>query len=109
MVGLVPVAQALQDLDGEGHIGLLHLDGLKAPLQGSVLLQVLAVLVEGGGTDGLQLAAGQHGLQDRGGVDGPLGRARADQGVQLVDEQDDVARVRISFSTFFRRSSKSPR
>ena len=52
---------------------------------------MLAVLVEGGGADGLQLAPGQHGLQDRGGVDGPLGCARADQGVQLVDEQDDVA------------------
>ena len=71
--------------------GLLHLDGLEAPLEGGILLEVLAVLVERGGPDGLQLTAGQHGLEDRGGVDGALGRARADQGVQLVDEQHDVA------------------
>ena len=58
VVRLVPVAQALQDLDGEGHVGLLHLDRLEAPLEGGVLLQVLAVLVDGGGADGLQLARG---------------------------------------------------
>ena len=91
VVRLVAVAQALQDLDGVRHRGLLHLDGLEAALEGGVLLEVLAVLVERGGADGLELAAGQHGLQDRGGVDGALGRAGTHQGVQLVDEQDDVA------------------
>ena len=74
-----------------GSEGSLHLDRLEPALQGGVLLQVLAVLVQGGGADGLQLAAGQHRLQDRRGVDGALGRAGSDQGVQLVDEQDDVA------------------
>ena len=91
VVRLVAVAQALQDLDGQRHVGLLHLDGLEAALEGGVLLQVLAVLVDGGGPDGLQLAPGQHGLEDGGGVDGPLGGAGTDQGVELVDEQDDVA------------------
>ncbi len=33
----------------------------------------------------------KHGLEDRGGVDSALGRARTHEGVQLVDEQDDVA------------------
>ena len=91
VVRLVAVPQPLQDLDGVGQRRLLHLDRLEAALQGRVLLQVLAVLVEGGGADGLQLAPGQHRLQDRGGVDGPFGRPGAHQGVQLVDEQDDVA------------------
>ncbi len=91
VVRLVAVAQALQDLDGVRHRGLLHLDGLEAALEGGVLFEVLAVLVERGGADGLQLAARQHRLEDRGGVDGALGRAGAHQGVQLVDEQHDVA------------------
>ncbi len=43
------------------------------------------------GADGLQLAPGQHGLEDRGGVDGALGGTRTHEGVDLVDEQDDVA------------------
>ncbi len=91
VVLLVAVPEALEDLDGVRHRRLVDLDGLEATLQGGVLLEVLAVLVEGGGADGLQLAPGQHGLEDRGGVDGAFGGAGADQGVQLVDEQDDVA------------------
>ena len=72
-------------------VGSADLDRLEAALQRRVLLQVLAVLVEGGGPDGLQLAAGQHGLEDGGRVDRALGCARTDQRVDLVDEQDDVA------------------
>ena len=43
--------------------------------------------------DDLDLAAGQGRLQDGGGVDGALGRARADDGVDLVDEQDVLGRL----------------
>ena len=91
VVRLVAVAQALEDLDGVGDRRLLDLDRLEAALERRVLLEVLAVLVERGGADGLQLAAGEHRLEDRRRVDGAFGGARADERVQLVDEQDDVA------------------
>ena len=91
MVGLVPVAQALEDLDGVRERRLVHLDRLEPALQRRVLLQVFPVFVQGGRADGLQLAAGQHRLQDAGGVDRALGGTRTHQGVDLVDEQDDVA------------------
>ena len=39
----------------------------------------------------VELAAGQHGLEDGGGVDGALGGPGPHEGVDLVDEQDDVA------------------
>ena len=91
VVRLVAVAQALEDLDGVRQRRLTHLDRLEAALERGVLLQVLAVLVERGGTDGLQLATGQHRLEDAGRVDRALGGTRTDQGVDLVDEQDDVA------------------
>src|SRR5205823_3773467 len=42
-------------------------------------------------TDRLELTARQSRLQDRGRVDRALGRAGADEIVELVDEQDDVA------------------
>ena len=71
--------------------GLFHLHRLEAALEGGVLLEVLAVLVERGGADGLQLATGEHRLQDRRGVDGALGGTRTHEGVDLVDEQHDVA------------------
>ena len=70
---------------------LLDRDGLEPALERRVLLEVLAVLVARGGADRLQLAAGEHGLEDAGGVDRALGGAGADERVQLVDEQDDVA------------------
>ena len=91
VVRLVAVAQALEDLDGVLQRRLADLDGLEAALESGVLLQVLAVLVERGGADGLQLTAGQHRLEDAGGVDRALRGTRPDEGVDLVDEQDDVA------------------
>ena len=91
VVRLVAVAQAAQDLDGVVHRRLLDADLLEAPLEGGVALEVLAVLVERRRADRLQLAAGERRLEDRGRVDRALGRAGADEVVELVDEQDDVA------------------
>ena len=84
-------------------------DRLEAALQGGVLLDVLAVLVERRRADGLQLAAGQHRLHHVGGVHRALGGAGADHGVQLVDEQHHVLARMISSSTPLSRSSNSPR
>jgi len=44
----------------------------------------------------LELAPREHRLEDRGGIDGTLCRTGTNQGVELVDEQDDVSRVLIS-------------
>ena len=92
MVHLVAVFQPAQDADGVLHRRLADEHLLEAPLQRGVLLDVLAVLVERGGADQPQLAAGQHRLDHVAGVHRPLaGRAGADDGVQLVDEGDDLA------------------
>src|SRR5256885_3035930 len=87
---LVAVAQPAQDLHRVVHRGLLDAHLLEAALEGGVALEVLAVLVERRGADRLQLAARESRLEDRGRVDRALGRARADEVVELVDEQDDV-------------------
>ena len=71
--------------------GLVDADLLEAALERGVALEVLAVLVERGGADRLELAARERRLEDRGRVDRALGGAGADEVVQLVDEQDDVA------------------
>ena len=91
VVRLVAVAQALEDLFGLLDVGLVDLDLLEAALEGGVAFEVLAVLVHGRRADRLQLAARQRRLEDRGGVDGAFGGAGADEVVELVDEQDDVA------------------
>ena len=51
-----------QDIDGLLHGRLFDDDGLEAPFERRVFLDVLGI-VEGGGADGLQLAAGERGLE----------------------------------------------
>ena len=92
MVHLVALLQAAEDGDGVLDGRLADVDLLEAALQGRVLLDVLAVLVERGGADHAQLAAGQHRLDHVAGVHGALGRTGTDDGVELVDEGDDLAR-----------------
>ena len=91
MVRLVAVAQARQNRNGFLLGGLAHLHRLEAALQRAVLLDVLVVLAQRGRADALNLAARQHGLEDVRSVNRALGRARANDGVQLVDEHNDVA------------------
>jgi hypothetical protein len=87
----VALLEPAQDADRVLDTRLLDKDGLEAPLQGGVLLDVLAIFVQRGGADGVQFAAGQHRLEHVGGIHRPLGGARADQRVHLVDKEDDLA------------------
>ena len=87
----VALFQSAQNRDGVFDIGLADEDNLEAPFERGIFLDVFAVFVEGGGADGAQLSAGQRRLQHVGGVNRALGGARADQGVQLVDEENDLA------------------
>ena len=95
VVDLVALLQTAQDGDALLEAGLVDEHGLEATLQGLVLLDVLAVLVERGGADAVQVAASQGGLQEVRGVRRPLRAARAHDRVQLVDEEDDVAARRL--------------
>ncbi len=91
MVRLVLLLQPAQDRDRVGDRRLADEDRLEAPLERRVLLDVLAVLVERGRADAAELAAREHRLEQVRGVDGALGRAGADDRVQLVDEEHDPA------------------
>ena len=70
---LVLLADAHDDLDGIFFVGWRDLDGLEAALEGAILLDGLAVLGRGGGSDALDLATAEGGLEDVGGVEGTLG------------------------------------
>ncbi len=91
VVHLIALLQATQDGDGVLHSGLIHHDRLETALQSGVFFDILAVLVQGGRADAVQLAAGQHGLEQVAGVHGAVGLARAHDGVQLINEEDDLA------------------
>ena len=91
---LVPVAQPAQDGDRVVRGRLGHQDRLEPPGQRGVLLDVLAVLIQRGRADDVQLAAGQRGLEHVARVHPALAAGpRADQGVQLVDEDDQLVTV----------------
>ena len=91
MVRLVPGPQRLQHLHGSLHVRLLDEHGLEAALQGSILLDVPAVLPLGGCAQDLYLTAGEGRLHHVACVDSALRRSRPDDRVKLVDEGDDLA------------------
>ena len=93
VVVLVLLLDVVEDLDGLVHAGGFHEHLLEAALQGPVLLDVLAVLVQGGGADALDLTPRQSGLEHVAGVQRATGAAGAHDGVDLVDEEDHVRAV----------------
>ena len=83
---LVLLLQATQDRDGvlDGGLGDHH--GLETTRERCVLLDVLAVFVERGRADRVQVATGERRLEDVAGVHGALGGTRAHDGMELIDE-----------------------
>ena len=70
---------------------LVHHHRLKTPLQRRVLFDVFAIFVERRRADRAQFAARQLRLEQIRRIDRAFRRARADDGVQLVDEENDLA------------------
>ena len=65
--------------------------GLEAALEGGVLLDVPAVLVQGGRPDAAKLPASKRGLEHVGRVHRALDGTRPNEGVQFVNEAHDGA------------------
>ena len=87
---LVGGLQAVEYLDRVGDARRLDHDRLEPAFQRGVLFDALAIFVERGRADALEFAAGERGLDDVRGVHGALGSARADERVELVDEEDGL-------------------
>src|SRR5208282_2640630 len=85
--------QALQNQNRLVHRRGFDFDGLKTAFERGVLLNVFAVFVQRGGADALHLAAAERGLDDVRGVHRAFRRTGADDGVQFVNEQNDVLRA----------------
>jgi hypothetical protein len=91
VVRLVALLEPAEDRDRAVDARLAHVHRLEAALERGVLLDVLAVLVERGRAHDAQLAARERRLEHVARVGRALGLARADDGVQLVDEDDELA------------------
>ena len=92
---LVVGFKAAKDLDRVLQRRLVHVDLLEAPHQGTVLLEVVPVFLVRRAAHAAQAARGKGRLQQVGRIHRTAARrARADNGVDFVDEQD-AARVRF--------------
>src|SRR5262249_59658204 len=91
MMLFVFILQAAKNRNCVFDTWLGHIDRLKSASQGSVFLDVLLVLVERGRADTMQFAAGQRRLEQIGSIHRPVGFARADKSVHLVNEENDSA------------------
>ncbi|MBA7695743.1 hypothetical protein ES703_104378 [subsurface metagenome] len=105
---LVSLFEPLKDVLTVFHAGRGHHHLLEAPLQGSVLFHVTAVLIQSSGADDLDLSAGEGRFEHIGRIQGSAGTAGTYNGVQLIDEQDNVPGVieliHQGFKPFFKLS-----
>src|SRR5205085_2040767 len=87
---LVAFLEPAQNRDRTFDAGFADIDGLEAALERGVFLYVLAVFIERGCANDAELATGQHWLQHVAGVHRAFRLSSADDGVQLVDENDEL-------------------
>ncbi len=87
---LVPILHAEQDVDGLPLARRIDLDRLEAALERSILLDVLPILGRSRRADAPDLAPRERRLENVCRIERALGRARADERMELVDEHDDV-------------------
>ena len=90
MVLLVAILKTVDDRNGVVVVWLADVDWLETPLKCGVLLDMFTVLFCRSCADDLDFSTRQRWLQDGRGVDGTLCGAGANDGVNLVDEEDVV-------------------
>ena len=92
MVALIALLDATQDRYRARLVGFVHDDRLESALQRLVLLEVLLIFIQRGGTDRAQLATRERRLQDVGRVHGTRAIGTGThEGVYLIDEEDALA------------------
>mmetsp|Transcript_21834 Transcript_21834/g.35000 ORF Transcript_21834/g.35000 Transcript_21834/m.35000 type:complete len:288 (+) Transcript_21834:1522-2385(+) len=92
VVRLILARETLQDPHSFFNRGFRHLNGLETALKSLVLFHIFAVFLRRGGSNDLKFAAGQCRFHDVGSIDraSTAGATRSDQGVDLIDHEDDV-------------------
>ncbi|CDE06267.1 putative uncharacterized protein [Anaerotruncus sp. CAG:390] len=95
---LISLLEPAEDRDGVLHRGLGYHNGLKTAFERRIGLDIFAVFVKRRGADAVDLTARQHGLEDVARVHRAVGLAGADDGVDLIYEQDYPALARLDLA-----------
>ena len=90
VVLLVAVLKTVDDRNGVVVVWLADVDWLETPLKCSVLLDMFTVLFCRSCADDLDFSTRQRRLKDRRSIDGALCGAGANDGVNLVNEEDVI-------------------
>ena len=90
VVLLVAVLKTVDDRNGVVVVWLADVDRLETPLKCSVLLDMFTVLFCRSCTDDLDFSTRQRWLQDGCGIDGAFCGTCANDGVNLVNEEDVI-------------------
>ena len=90
MVHFVALFEATQNCDGVFDRRLTNVDLLETTFERRIFFDVLAVFVERGCTNHVQLAASQHRLDHVARIHGSFAGARTNNGVDLIDKRDDL-------------------
>ena len=91
MVGFVAIAQTLQDVNCHCRGWLRYLNRLESSNERGIFFKVLAVFIQGGCTNCLQLSSSKHWLQNGSCIDSTFRSTSTDQCVNLINKGDDVA------------------
>ena len=91
VVNLVAVLDSAQDGNGVLNRRFRGKYRLETSLQRLVFLDVLAVLIQCRGSNGMQFTTGQSGLDEVGGIGRTLCSSRSHYGVKLIYEEDYLA------------------
>src|ERR1044072_6299722 len=90
-MNLITLLESAEDRDRLFDAGLVHEHGLKSSFEGFVLLDVLLIFLQGRCAHTAQFATGEHGLEHVRRIHRTLRLAGAHEGVQLVDEKNDLS------------------
>ena len=87
----VPFLQATQDGNRILDTWFLDKDRLEPAFQGTVFFNILSILIKGRGPNTAEFTAGQHRFQDISGIHGPFGGTGSNDGMEFIDEHDDLS------------------
>ena len=90
MMNFVALLESTQNRYGVLHTGFTHHHRLESALESGILLDVFPILIQGRRPDGAQLPSCKLRFQKIRGVHRSLSRPSSDDGVQLINEKNDL-------------------
>ena len=90
MEGFISILDPVKDVQRFLFAGGDHLNRLKTPFQGTVLLNGPPEFIRRSGSETLDLTSGQSWFENVGGIQGAFRRSRPHQGVEFINEDDEV-------------------